>query len=94
LTEPPEGDKNPVTGRTLILKPDGGDAMANARRIVLLLVFGGVIAFVLPYLLPTEGPLRIEPAILATVLFAAAFFLAYAVDRLLRVPRRKTELRR
>jgi hypothetical protein len=64
--------------------------MGNPRRIVLLLVFAGVAAFVLPYLLPTEGPLGIGPAILATVLFAVAFFLAYSVDRLLPAPPAKS----
>ena len=60
--------------------------MASPRRIVLTLVFGGGAAFLLPYMLPAGGSPRIGPAIMATVLFGAAFFLAYGVDRLLPRP--------
>jgi hypothetical protein len=63
--------------------------MANPRRIVLMLVIGGVAAFLLPYVLPQDAPPRIGPAILATVLFGAAFVLAYGVDRLLPRPASK-----
>lgn len=64
--------------------------MANPRRIVLMLVFGGVAAFLLPYVLPQDAPPRMQPAILATILFGAAFVLAYGIDRLL--PRRTSKL--
>jgi len=64
--------------------------VANPRRIVLMLVFGGVAAFLLPYVLPQDAPPRMQPAILATILFGAAFVLAYGIDRLL--PRRTSKL--
>jgi len=55
-----------------------------------MLVFGGVAAFLLPYVLPQDAPPRMQPAILATILFGAAFVLAYGIDRLL--PRRTSKL--